>query len=140
MKKLMSILAAGMFALLLSSCGSNSPEAVVKKALNATLDGDGETYTELMFRFDESEWEGSDKQREKQMAKKAREIEKQAKRMAKADDDEKIDKFEIIDVTIDFDDEDRAEVEVKFFFEDGHTRKTTFYVRRTTEGNWRLVS
>ncbi|MBO4906387.1 MAG: DUF4878 domain-containing protein [Bacteroidaceae bacterium] len=139
MKKVLSIMAATAFAIMLSSCSSNSPEGVVKKALDAALDGDGETYVELIFEYDESEWEGTDKKREREMARRARDIEKNSKRNDKADDDERIESFKIIDVTPDFEDEDRAEVEVKYFYADGHTQKMNYTVRRTTEGDWRIL-
>lgn len=138
MKKLMTILAAGAFALLVSSCGGNSPEGVVKKAIDAVLDGDGDTYVELIEIFDEGEWDGTEKQREKQMAKAARAIEKAAKKMAKADDDEQVDDYEIIDVSVDNDDEDKAEVEVKFTMKNGDTDKKTVRVVRNTDGKWLL--
>lgn len=138
MKKLFSYLTIGLFVFALASCGSNSPKGVVKKAVDALVDGDGDAWLECLgvedidFNY-KNEWKKTQKEVDF-------ECEKGATLNKKAEDSKRLKSVEITDEKIDETDPYSAEVKIKFVRGNGDKdEEQTINVEKNRNGDWVLT-
>ena len=138
MKKLFSYLTIGLFVFALASCGSNSPKGVVKKAVDALVDGDGDAWLECNGVDDidynyKNQWKKVQKETDL-------EREKGAAINKLAEESKRLKSVEITDEKISETNPYSAEVKIKFVRANGDKdEEETIYVEKGRDGNWILT-
>ncbi len=117
--------------LCLSACSSNTPSAVVEKALDCMVSGDYKGYVDLMQLTED------DNPQVKEEAKKefAEMIEKQA---AKQDDKEKLKSYEILKEEFSKTGT-YARVTFKEVYMEGDEHETSLFLVKNSEGKWEIM-
>ncbi|WP_308763924.1 DUF4878 domain-containing protein [uncultured Bacteroides sp.] len=122
----------GVGALLfMSACSSNTPSAVVEKALDCTLAGDYKGYVDLMQLTDDEDPQAEEKAR-KDLADL---IEKQ---VAKQSDKEKLVSYEILKEELSKTGT-YARVTFKEVYKSGEENETSIYLVKDKEGQWEIM-
>lgn len=128
--KNVSVLFAIVCSILMASCSSNSPSGVVKKAFDALIDEDYDTYARCLYVEDNSDSERVEKDIQDLVEIMKRNSENES-------EDDKISSYEILD-------EKSSKtgkwvcISYKLIHNNGEERESKFYVTKDDNGEWKI--
>ncbi len=117
-------------SVLMASCSSNTPSGVVKKAFEALINEDFDTYARCFYVEDKSDIEKVEEDIQDLVKLMKRNSENESK-------DDKINSYEILD-------EKSSKtgkwfcISYKLIHNDGKEKESKFYVTKDDEGNWKI--